>query len=177
MVTALPLPVLAGPQPPSASIPLPDLTSTEYTYPNFFSWNDEPSSFWPLPPAQIPQLSDDAQSQNWFSPTVTLPQAPSEVQRSELRSSHWFSPTLIFSQPLAPAQGHQPPDDAPPQNRFSPTMMGTPTSPFTFSPPQTPHLFHMSPPARPVGDSPAAALSSDLGSLRDYSISPNLFGT
>lgn len=167
MATALPLPVLAGPQPPSASIPLPDLASTEYmhgfTYPNFFSWNVEPS--------------DDAQSQNWFSPTVTFPQALSQVQRSEPRSSHWFSPTLTFSQPLAPAQGHQPPDDAPPQNRFSPTMMGTPTSLFTFSPPQTPHLFHMSPPARPAGDSPAAAPFSDLRSLRDYSISPNLFGT
>jgi len=166
MATALPLPVLVGPQPPNAS-----------TYPNTFSWNVEPSSFWPLPPAQIPQLSDDARSQNWFSPTVTFPQALSQVQRSEPRSSHWFSPTLTFSQPLAPAQGHQPPDDAPPQSRFSPTMVGTPTSPFTFSPPQTPHLFHISPPARPAGDSPAAALPSGLGSLRDYSISPNLFGT
>lgn len=179
MATALPLPVRTGPQPPSASIPLPDLASTEYmrgfTYPNSFSRNVELSSFWPLPPGQIPQLSDDAQSQNWFSSTVTFPQALSQVQ-SEPRSSHWFSPTLTFPQPLAPAQGHQPPDDAPPQNRFSPTMMSTPTSPFAFSPPQTPHLFHMSPPARPAGDSPAAALSSDLGSLRGYSISPNRFG-
>jgi hypothetical protein len=202
MAPALPLSVLAGPQPSSASIPLPDLASTEhmhgFTYPNFLSWNVEPSSFQPLPLAQIPQLSDDARSQNWFSPTVTFPQALSQVRGSEPQSSHWLSPTLTFSQPLVPAQRHQPPDDAPPQNRFSPTMMGTPTSPFTFSPPQnrfsptmvgtpispftfsppqTPHLFHMSPPARPAGDSPAAALSSDLGSLRGYSISPNLFGT
>lgn len=61
-------------------------------------------------------------------------------------------------------------------SRFSPTMMDTPTSPFTLSLPQTPQASRMFPPPRPGQDSPATMPSSVLIEHLDFPGSQNLFG-
>jgi hypothetical protein len=81
-----------------------------------------------------------------------------------------------FSQTLYLAEGCQPPENAPPHHRFSPTIMNTATSAFTFSSPQSSRLSRMSPPRQPDQESPAVAPSSVLAGLRGSSISPDPFG-
>jgi hypothetical protein len=164
---------------------VPSLASLErmarLVYQNFFTRNTEPKFLGQclrLKVVSFPTIV--CYKTGWLQPTRSS-QTLSPVQGSEPRILHWFSPTALFSpivslsQPLVPAQAHQP-DDAPPKNRFSPTTMNTPTPPFNFTLPPTPQLFHMPPPARPGQHSPAAALYPDFGSLRDSSTSPGLFG-
>jgi hypothetical protein len=156
---ALTSPMLVQPgfQPPRASIQIRTHASLEHvvddTHQPGLSLNMESSFSRSLSPAQSHQLSVDDQSQHWFSPYITFSQLPSPIQGLEppndVRAHGWSSPPPPFSQTLSPTQIYQPPNDAPSQSRFSPTMMSTPTPPFVFSLPQTPHLFHMSPSARP----------------------------
>lgn len=158
----------------------PSLASLErmasLVYQNSFTRNIEPNFSWPVSAAQSRQFSDDSLPPNWFASTGTFSQTFSPAQGSEPQIPHWFSPTVMFSQPRPPTQAHQLPDDAPPENRFLPTMMNTPTPPFNFSLPPTPQLFHTSPPAMPGQHSPATALYPDFGGLRDPPTSPGLFG-
>jgi hypothetical protein len=142
------------------------------------SWGSESSRPRPLCASQSRRLSGDVQSYKWFSPAITFSKPLTPIQGLEPASdvrAHAFSPPLAFPYLLSPTQIHQPLNDILPQGRFSPMMMSSPTPPFDFSRSQTPHLFRMSPPARPDRDSPAAAPSSMLEGLRGFSGSPRLF--
>ena len=164
---------LAGFLDPSASIRLPSLASHDRM----------PSLIHSTPPSSSTGLS----SSQLLSPTQSH-QLPVD------RPYNWVSPIIPFSQPLSPtqpftsvqahngfsqalylAEGRQPPDNAPPHHHFSPMIMNTATSAFSFSSPQSP-LSRMSPPRKPDQDSPAVAPSSVLAGLRGSSISPGLFG-
>ena len=133
----------------------------------------------PLTPIQGLEPASDVRA-HAFSPVMTFSQPLAPIHELEPANdvrAHVFSPPRTFPQLLSPTQLHQPLNDAPPQTRFSPMMMMNASMPlFDISRSQTPHLFRMSPPARPDRDSPAAAPSSMLEDLRDFSISPTLFG-
>lgn len=156
MPSVLPSPTLVqhGPQLTSASIQVPSLVSSDhmvsFTHPTMLAWNTELS--------------------------VPRSLSPAEISSNEI-SHNLFSPSTAFSQPPPAAQGRQPFDNAPPQTRFSPMMMATPTPPFMSSLPQTPRSLRMSPPGRPGEDGPAVPPSSILAGRADFPASPNLFGS
>jgi hypothetical protein len=162
---------------PSASIRLPSLASRDQIpgliHPASLSSNIGISSSQLLSPAQSRQLSDD-RPYNWVSPIITFSQSLSPTQ--VLRPFTGVQAHNGFTQTLYLAEGRQPPDNAPPHHRFSPTIMDTATSAFTFSSPQSPRLSRVSPPRQSDQDSPAVAPSSVLAGLRGSSISPGLFG-
>lgn len=115
-------------------------------------------------------------------PTSGAAEAPalSRLDHINPLASH---PTLVwntepyFSRQWAAAEGELHLNDARPNDRFSPMVMGNPTPPFAFSMPLTPHASRMSPPPRPGQDtSPAAAPSSVLIGHPDFPTPPNLFG-
>ena len=140
------------------------------------SWSSEPTFNRPLSPSQSHELLVDSRSQDWFSPAITFAQPRSPLQGLELPNGGWISPLPTVPQPLSPTSVRHPlEDNNPPQDRFSPIMISTPTPPFNLSPPHASPLFCTSPPRGPGQNSPAAPPSSVLAGLRDFSISPSLF--
>ena len=113
--------------------------------------------------------------------TGAFPQLPNLARSDHVdliasSSSLSWNAQPSFSQTWSPTEEGEFLNDALSHNWFSPTMMNTPTPPFTFSLLQTPHPSRMSPPPRPGQDSPAAEPSLILAGRPDFPTPQSLFG-